>query len=403
MLVAERHKRFLIPKEEIIHRIAGFQSTLKEKGLSLAWIDHLTDLYYYAGSVQNGILLIPAGGEPEYFVKKSLKRAEVESSLEVKPYPGRKRLVERVKALLGERGKLGLAFDVTNVLPYVWLTGNLEGISVEDTSTAIRLQKAVKSKWEIGQIKKAVEQATVLFREMGVYLRAGITELELSASIEGRLRVLGHGGTLRIRGSGSDMVIITVVSGDSALYPTNFDGPSGGEGPYPAAAAGSGWKKIKEGETVIVDMVTFYNGYYADNARTFYVGQKIPQKVVEAHSFCQTVLDRLEQVVHPGRNCAAIYEEVKSWVENCGIPEGFMGYGENRVKFFGHGVGLELDEYPIIAEDFDLELKPGMIVAMEPKAYLKGIGPVGVENTYLVTEDGCKSLCTVGQDIIRIS
>ena len=80
-----------------------------------------------------------------------------------------------------------------------------------------------------------------------------------------------------------------------------------------------------------------------------------------------------------------------------------MGYGENRVKFFGHGVGLELDEFPIIAAKIDLDLKPGMVIALEPKAYLPKIGPVGIENTYLITENKCKNLCPLEEEIFKIA
>ncbi len=70
-----------------------------------------------------------------------------------------------------------------------------------------------------------------------------------------------------------------------------------------------------------------------------------------------------------------------------------MGFGDNRVKFFGHGVGLDLDEMPVIADRIHVTLEPGMILAVEPKAFLPGHGPVGVENTYVITDDGCESFC----------
>ena len=79
-----------------------------------------------------------------------------------------------------------------------------------------------------------------------------------------------------------------------------------------------------------------------------------------------------------------------------------MGAGENRVKFFGHGIGVELDEFPIIAEIMDIELKSGMAVAMEPKAFLKSPGPVGAENTYFVTDGKCERLCQAPMEILLL-
>ncbi len=401
MVPLQRHERFLVPYAEISRRIQAFQTAMKEMGLSLAWFDHPTDRYYFTGSMQQGVLLIPMEGEPSFFVRKSLKRAEAESPLRVLPYPGRKGLLKETDALRANRGPLGLVLDVTPASTYVWLTDQLESCSMVDVSLAARSQRAVKSAWEISQIREAAAQATALFKKMGELLRPGITEIELSASIEREMRLLGHGGTICVRRAGSGMGMSHVASGDSALYPTNFDGPVGGEGLYPSAS-GAGWKEIAREETVMVDIVTSFNGYQADHTRTFSSSRDIPEKATTAHAFCLDVLARLEQALRPGRICSDIYEEIHSWVEQQEAPEGFMGYGENQAKFFGHGIGLELDEFPIIAKRMDISLKPGMVVAMEPKAFLKGIGPVGAENTYLVTEKGCENLCDFQQEIVQL-
>jgi Xaa-Pro aminopeptidase len=250
----------------------------------------------------------------------------------------------------------------------------------------------VKSAWEISQIKKAAEQADIVLREVPELIKPGMSELALTGMVEARLRELGHSGALRIRGGNSVLAMIMAVSGDSALYPTNFDGPGGGEGPSPAGPAGAGWKKIREGETIMLDIVSDHNGYHSDQTRIFYTGSGLPDHLAGAHAFCLSVLDRIERAMQPGRVCADIYNEINAWVQAEHPPEGFMGCGENRVKFFGHGVGLELDEFPIIADRIEVKLAAGMIVAVEPKAFLKGFGAVGVENTYIIEEDGCTAV-----------
>lgn len=402
MIPLSRHSDFLVPHEEIRQRIKTLQGALKDKGLSAAWVDYLTDRYYYTGSSQDGVLLVPADGEPLFFVRKSLKRATVESPLHVVPYPGRKGLLRELCDIVGTEGPVGLPFDVTPASTYVWLSTSSPHCSLADISTSIRLQKATKSAWEIAQIRTAADQATSVFEAMGDYIRPAMTELELCASIERHMRRAGHGGTLRIRRATADITAAHVAAGSGALYPTNFDGPVGGEGLYPASP-GSGWRMITEGDTVIVDIVTTFNGYHADHTRTYYIGQEIPHKAANAHQFCLDVLQRIERQLHPGANCATIYTETNTWAEKQGMPQGFMGYGENRVKFFGHGVGTELDEFPILAAKVDLDLLQGMVVAVEPKAFLEGIGPVGVENTYVITSDGCESLCAVDHEIKTIA
>ena len=401
MIPSERHRNHFVPRPEIESRISEFQSRLNESNIALAYINHLTDLYYYTGSIQNGVLLIPSNEEPTYYVKRSEKRAEAESPLKILPYPGRKSLIKKIKNILDDKAQLGLALNVTPASVYHWLSGNIDN-PIVDINRIILLQKAIKSAWEIHQIEKAANQATILYGEMDKHLRAGISEIEMSASIEQRLRLLGHGGTIRVRVPNGEVNLPMAVSGDSALYPTLFDGPVGAEGAYPSACPGAGWKKIKAGETVMIDVVTSYNGYHSDQSRIYCVGDEIPTKALEAHAFCLETLKKLEKHLKPGAICSAIYNAVRAWTDEHDPPEGFMGYGEKNVKFFGHGIGLELDEFPIIAQKIDMELKPNMIIAVEPKAFLKGIGPVGVENTYQITEEGFRNLCPAEQNIIHI-
>jgi Xaa-Pro aminopeptidase len=190
-----------------------------------------------------------------------------------------------------------------------------------------------------------------------------------------------------------------VVSGASAMYPTSFDGPVGAEGPWPAAPSGAGWKRLAAGETVMLDVVSSFNGYHADTARTFFIGGDVPERVGQAHEACRKILDRVLELLRPGAICSDVYRHARSFVEERGEPEGFMGHGENRVRFLGHGVGLELDELPVLADKLDLELRPGMVLAVEPKAFLPGVGPVGVEDTVAVTADGCARLCDVTEEL----
>jgi len=395
----ERHTAHLVPRAEVAARIRALQETLAREEVALAYIDHLTDRLYYAGTIQEGVLLVPAAGEARFYARKSFSRAEQESPLPVEPFPGRRGLA----ALLEERGvrgaRVGLALDVTPAPTYLWLTEKV-GAQAVDLALAIRLQKAVKSAWELAQITRAAEQANRVLAAAPELLRLGATELEVSAEIEKRLRLGGHPGTLRIRRPGLELGMIYVVSGAGGLYPTNFDGPDGAEGLYPTAVSGAGRKELAAGETVMIDMVSSYNGYQADTTRLFAVGREVPQEAARAQRFCLDVLARIEAQLKPGANCGAIYRETLAWAQERGLPEGFMGYGENQVKFFGHGVGLDLDGFPILAAKVDLELAENMVIAVEPKAFLTGVGPVGVENTYRITADGCESFCPLEGEIV---
>ena len=88
--------------------------------------------------------------------------------------------------------------------------------------------------------------------------------------------------------------------------------------------------------------------------------------------------------------------------EAAGLSENFMGFGTDQVKFLGHGVGLELDELPVLAAGVKSRLMPGMVIAIEPKFTFPGEGVVGIENTFAITENGLERL-TLTPDELAIN
>ncbi len=403
MFPVVRHQQYLVPESEISGRIKRFTGMMKEADLTVCWIDHPVDRLYFTGTSQDGVLMVSATGESIFFAKKSFQRARAESPREVKSFPGRRGLLDKAKEFAGVDGSIGLSLDVTPGATYLWLTDKLPGCRIIDISLMLRTVKSVKSEWEVAQIREAGKTAEQIFSRMNRYVKAGQSELELSGEIERDLRAMGHPGVLRIRRPSLALACICAVTGEAGLYPTNFDGPVGGEGPFPSSPAGAGWKRVEENELLMLDMVTVHNGYHADNARTFFSGPgKACEAALKAHETCRGAMEMIASGMKPGADCTALFAETQEWVEARGEPEGFMGYEENRVKFFGHGVGLELDEFPVITAKLPMTLQAGMVIAVEPKAFLKGVGPVGVENTYLVTETGCESLCTTESGIITL-
>lgn len=373
---------------------------METAGIGVAWIDGLVDRIYLTGSAQNGVLLLPQQGPAVFYVRKSLARAEQESPLEVRGNPGRRELHRELSSRAGG-GPVGLAMDVTPAATMVAITEQA-GVAVTDLSRSIRLERARKSEWEIEQLRQAGRQIQRLFNEIVNHIHPGMTELELTGTIEGRLRSFGHPGTIRVRRPGADIAVATVVSGASAFYPTGFDGPVGAPGPTPPTAAGGGWKRLAPFETVMLDIVTSHNGYHVDTARSYYLGEAPPSEIVDAHERCREALRSIERRLRPGAACDQIYLDTLAELEEAGLPAGFMGYGENRVRFLGHGVGLELDELPVLAERMEMQLEPGMVLAVEPKAFFEPFGPAGVENTYVVTAEEPENLCPLDDSLIRI-
>jgi len=195
-----------------------------------------------------------------------------------------------------------------------------------------------------------------------------------------------------------EMHLGTVSAGASAAAPCYFDGPDGLEGLYPAVQQGGGERRIEAGVPVLVDYVGGAGGYLADRARIFCIGEP-PPETRAAHTFCRGILAGIVAKLRPGAVPSALYAEVLSEVARTEWSDRFMGWGENRVGFLGHGVGLDLDELPVLAPGFDEPLQSGQVLAMEPKIFLGPLGAAGLENTYVVTETGGEDLTPGPEDI----
>ena len=358
------------------------------------------DMYYLAGTIQSGVMVVPAEGEAFFLVQKNLERARMESALEkIIPLPSFKNVREIVE---GETTlplkRIGLELDVLPANVYLRLQKQFDSVETVDCSPAIRHLRMIKSPYEIEQMRKNLPVDREVFAEIRTLLREGMAEWELAAEIEYAYRKRRHQGVLRMRRWNLELFYGPVVSGLSGAYPTYFDGPVGAQGQYAAVPQGGGERRIKRGDPVMVDMVCGINGYCTDKARTYCVGD-LPEKLVRMYDFILKINREIEQRLCPGTNCEALYQEIMKRVEASEYKHGFMGCGENQVSFLGHGVGLEVDELPVIAPGMDICLAPGMTIAVEPKIFMPGEGGVGIENTYLITEDGFEKLSDFDENV----
>ena len=215
------------------------------------------------------------------------------------------------------------------------------------------------------------------------------------------MRKNGYGGGCKVRAFNRDFLFGNIVSGANGKEPSYFDGPVNGQGVTPANNPhGAGWKKIERNESVYIDYTCVINGYTADAQRIFVMG-KLDDDLVHAHNVALTIQEEAIKAIQPGVRCSEIWELSLKIVEEEGLLNHYMGLGKDRVKFIGHGVGLELDEMPIFANGFDIVLEKGMTFALEPK-FVFNHGAVGIENTFAMTENGIEKLNKFIEDIYYI-
>ncbi|TCS96632.1 Xaa-Pro aminopeptidase [Hazenella coriacea] len=395
------HSLPLVPVSEIKQRLQDFQQTLQQMKLDGALITQNIDIYYLSGTMQNGVLYVPKSGDPCLYVKKSVTRAEFEASIPVEEMGRMKELGDKIRNHFGEVKRLGIEMDV---LPYGLAQRYLSmfpGAEAVDVSFALRLQRAVKSSYELEQLREAARRVHEIVVSLPEMIRLGMSEVELAAQIEYKLRVQGNISLYRMRGYNQELALGMVASGMAAATPTYFDGPAGGLGLTTASPQGSGHKTFTSGEPILVDISTVVEGYIIDQTRMAVVGE-MDDDLQQAYEITRSILREIEQMGRPGVSWESLYLKAVEMADQAGLKEHFMGYGKDQAKFLGHGVGLELDELPVLARGFSQELVEGMVIAIEPKFTFPGRGVVGIENTYLVTTQGLQSLTTAPEEIVKI-
>lgn len=392
-----------IPRSELTHRIERLQQSLREDSMDAALILQNVDRFYFAGTIQQGQLYIPAQGAPVLFARKSAERAQAESALdEVVPIKSPRRIPD----LLQDRGlpapaTLGMELDVLPVNLYRTFQGLFKDSRIVDVSPAVRRVRSVKSPYEIDRIHHAAELADSLLGRVGKMIEAGMTEMDLAGRVEGEARRMGHQGIVRMRLWGSEVFYGHLMAGPGAAVPSFLASPTGGVGPGPAVAQGASMAVIQRHQPILVDYTFAIDGYISDQTRIFSLG-RLPAALRDGYAAMVAVQETVKGAAGAGVQAGEVYEKALNQAESLGVGDRFMGSGPDRIRFVGHGVGLELDEPPFLAQGQTTALEEGMTVAVEPKLIIPDVGVVGIENTHLVTEDGLETFNRFPDEIIEI-
>jgi len=391
----------LIPAAELKERVIKLQKELLKAGLDGVILTNNVDIYYYSGTMQNSILYIPVENNPVLFVKKSIDRAKNETPFVVEELTSMKKLPAQILATGCEISKLGLDLDIIPYNFFKRIEGVFTNTSFIDISFLVRLQRSIKSPFEIELLNKSAKAVYEAILEVPNILRLGITELELSSQLEKLVRDKGDIGYIRTRAYNMELVLGMVSSGSDAATSSSFDGPAGGLGLSSAMPQSASFKIIRQNEPIIIDISAAINGYIIDQTRMAVIG-RLDEELESAYALSLVIMREIEKNAKPGTLWSEHYIRALEIVDNAGMSDFFMGYKENQAKFLGHGVGLELDELPVLAKGLDYILEEGMVLAIEPKFTFPNKGVIGIENTYVVTKNGLKSLSYSSEDIIYI-
>ncbi len=391
------------PKSEIDQRIAHLKNELAKSQIEAALLLQRADLFYFSGTIQEAHLFIPVEDEPILMVYKNFDRAIAESSLSrIVPLTSPKAIPQILHQYDYQMPQtIGMELDVLPVNLYRNYQKMLADHHLIDVSHLLRLVRSRKSPYEIEIMRQAAKLSDAVAEQVPTFLREGMTELELAGLVEAEARKRGHQGVVRMRLWGSEMFYGHLMAGPSGAIPSFLSSPTGGTGASPAVAQGPGFRPIQRHEPVLVDYVFALNGYYSDHARIFAIGE-LPDDLKAAHAAMMELQALIKKEAKPGVASGAIYDLALEWTRERGYDEHFMGVGKERIRFVGHGVGVELDEYPFLAAGQKLELQTGMTLALEPKLIFPQKGVVGVENTHVVTQNGLQQLGQFQDNIVIV-
>jgi Xaa-Pro aminopeptidase len=389
------------PKEELQNRIKQLRKNMEKQGITFSIILQNVDLFYFAGTVQKGVLVISVDHDPLLFIERNVDRAAVETGLEITPIKRDKDVKDIMAARGVLKGKGGMELDVVPVSVYERWKSLLGCENFADVWPAIRDLRIVKSPFEIEQVKRSGAVCDHVFEKAKDVVREGAREVDIAAFLEAEGRKVGHQGFLRMRGLNQEMMNLYITHGRSGTIPSSGDVPIAGAGVTHAIAQGPSLNKIERGVPVVIDYGGGYNGYITDETRAFVVGE-LKERYKKPYEVAKEIVEDATAFGKEGIDGTELFNRAEAKAKNAGLEEYFMGFGPGKVSFVGHGLGLEINELPVITPRHHIILQEGMVFAFEPKFIFPEEGAIGIEVDYIVRKDKLERVTHTPIDLVTL-
>lgn len=372
-----------VPATELKNRLKGFRNQMNQSHpeWEIAVVFSKINQYYFTGTMQDGMLIIPRDEEATFWVRRSYERALDESLFEnIQPMGSyRDAAPEKIP------DTVYLETEVVPLAMYQRFQKHFPFKDIKSIDRDLLTLRSIKSEYELSLMRKSGKiHENVLENIVPDILQEGMSEADLATKLYSIMIKEGHHGVARFGMFETEMVLGHVCFGESSIYPSYFDGASGNYGLGPAVPLiGSRQRKLKKGDLVYIDIGSGVDGYHTDKTTTYLFGQKTEDYIQEAQKKCVEVQNDIARMLIPGAIPSEIYQTIMGNLDK-DFLENFMGFGSRTVRFLGHGIGLQIDEFPVIAEGFNEPLQKGMVFALEPKKGIESVGMVGIENTFIV-------------------
>lgn len=386
----------LLSHDEQQLRLGRVRELMRQAGLDAMLIADFANLYYLTGRVYSGYAYIGnRDGDQMYFVKR-MENLRGDGVVNIrKP----EQMAESI--LLDTPAVLGLELDLMSFNMAGRLGKIFTGAQIADCTGVMRTARAVKTEAELHLLRRSGILHEGVYRRIPRLYREGMTDIEFEIEIEKALRLDGNLGQFRISGDTMETHMGSLITGDNADVPSPYDFAMGGAGLDPSIPTGACGELIKPHCSVMVDLCGNFTGYMTDMSRTFAL-ESLEKLAMDAHQCSIDIIDRLVTLGKPGVAAADLYNVAMEMATERQLHTYFMGHRQHA-GFIGHGVGIEVNELPVIAPRSRDILQRHNVIALEPKFVIPHVGAVGIESTFIVQDDGLECITNAPVEILSLT
>ena len=384
---------------ELKQRRDKIRALMAQKDIDAALITTNVNLLYTCGRIVSGFLYLPLKAPAHLFVKRP---CNIDGEL-VHPIRKPEELPELMaKYGLRKPSRLMLEGGELPYNDYLRLADCFSEADILPNGTElIRQARSVKTDTEIEAFRQSALLHARAYSKIPSVYRPGMTDQQLSVEVERLMRLEGCLGIFRVFGETMEIFMGSLLAGDNATTPSPYDFALGGEGLHPSLPVGAnGTTVLQKGQSLMVDMAGNFCGYMSDMSRVYSIG-RLPEKAYDAHKVCLEIQDAVSSCARPGAFCGELYKVAVDIACKAGYADYFMGFTQ-KAKFIGHGIGLVINEAPVLAPRSQQRLEKGMVFALEPKMAIPGVGPVGIENSWVVNARGVEKLTVCEEEIVEL-
>ncbi len=381
-------------------RITGLRARMEQHSISAALLLYSRDILYYAGvSIPSILLVTPRTAR--LYVRRAFGLAQQDSTIDdIVPNGDLGMVVEQLHAEKLHRSRIGIELDVVPVQLFSKIQAALPDASFADVSPLIISQRMVKDEDELELVRVSASMLDKGQRRALEVIREGISEVEMAAEIEAELRRNKHEGILVNRRFDAYTMYGMIGSGDSLTRFAGFANVASGIGLSRAMRISASNRIMKHGDLVMIDITGSYHGYITDVTRPYVIGPASKRQIEVFEALCD-VEDEILASIRPGVPVSRVYDVGVEAAEKTSYGKYFMGH-EEKGEFVGHGLGLELDEPPILGPDEATIIRENMTLAVEINTIIPNFGTIKIEDSFIVKSDGVELLSEIERRLYEV-